>query len=189
MNDVELKAAHKQLHFWSSASNFISDRLGVTTRSGKSAYIDFFACMQFKIFTVAAACRSVIHRRLKKQCKTPKEAESFYIGKEIQQNATATKCQDSPVQCNITSQNTTSRSSDSTQSDVLELPAFQYLFSQLESDAQLQILSALFSAIVQQQLNYQFLMIFWCWLQREWNVYNTVEKVMFFTSWPRDLEL
>ena len=167
-NDAELKAlvefilfhttgenwpTHKQMHFWSSASEFISNRSGITTRrSGMSVHIDFCACMQFIVFTVAGACRSVIHRCLRKHYKTPKDAERFYIG-ELQHDATATGCQDSPGQHNTTSQNTGTRSSDSTQSDVLELAAFQYLFSQLQGDAQLQILSALFSTVVRQELN------------------------------------
>ena len=166
-NDAELKAliefilfhttgenwpTHKQMHFWSSASDFVSYRSGVTTRrSGMSFYIDFLTCMQLIVFTVASACRSVIHRRLRKQYKTPKDAEKNYIG-ELQHDATATEYQDSPGQHNTTSQNTSSRSSDSTQSDVLELAAFQYLFSQLQGDAQLEILSALFSTVIQQKM-------------------------------------
>ena len=114
--------------------------------------MNFCACMQFIAFTAASACRSVIHRRLRKQYKTPKDAERFYIG-ELQHDTTATECRDSPGQHNVTSQNNNSRSSHSTQSDVLKLPAFQYLFSQLQGGAQLQILSALFSAVIQQQLN------------------------------------
>lgn len=93
----------------------------------------------------------MIHRRLRKEYKTPKDAERFYI-EELQHDATSTECQDSPAQDNTTSQNTSSRISDCTQSDVLELSVFQYLISQLKGGAQLQILSALFSTVAQQEL-------------------------------------
>ena len=101
--------------------------------------------MQFKAFTAASACRSVVFRCLKKQYKTPKDSERFYIG-ELQHDVTT----DLPGQHNATSQDTSSRC---TQSDVLELAAFQYLFSQLQGDAQLQILSKLFTTVVQHELN------------------------------------
>ena len=79
--------------------------------------MNFCACMQFIAFTAASACQSVIHRHLRKQYKTPKDAERFYIG-ELQHDTTPIECQDSPGQHNVTSQNNSSRSSHSTQSDV-----------------------------------------------------------------------
>ena len=88
---------------------------------------------------------------LKEAIQNSQRCRKNYIG-ELQHDATATEYQDSPGQHNTTSQNTSSRSSDSTQSDVLELAAFQYLFSQLQGDAQLEILSALFSIVIQQKM-------------------------------------
>ena len=94
----------------------------------------------------------MVFRRLRKQYKTPKDAERFYIA-ELQHDVITTERQDPPGQHNATSQDTGSRSSHSTQSDVLELAAFQYLFRQLQGDAQLQILSKLFTTVVQHELN------------------------------------
>ena len=141
----ELWPSHKQMGFWETASTFVASRSdSIAYRSGN--FNIFYNVTTNHSLLAASACRSQVVGCLKKQYKTPKDAEKVFfqdLQAAVTQDLEACLVQSAQV-------SSTSYSHSGTQSDTC---AFQCLFGQLPADIQLVVLLELFVMFTKDELN------------------------------------
>ena len=129
--------SHKQMMFWTNAGEFVKIRSGSDTyRSGMPVVSQIYVCLVYLF--AGSACRYKVVGCLKKQFKTPRDAENAYPGERRSD-----------------SRRSDSRGSDSRRSDsitMMEPSAIEYHFNQLSITIQLDLLSRLFSSYASREL-------------------------------------